>query len=107
MRTPGDRVGRPRQRPRSRERGITALKRLTRRDFLTTTAAAVAVPTIIPSSAFGANERVVTGHIGIGRQGKNNLATFLKLAPVAAVCDVDRAHLDDAVEQVKDAGKTC
>jgi len=83
------------------------MKRLTRREFLTTTAAAVAVPTIIPSSAFGANERVVTGHIGIGRQGKYNLAAFLKLAPVAAICDVDRAHLDDGVRQVQEAGKTC
>ena len=43
--------------------------RLSRRSFLATAAATVAVPTIIPSKAFGANERVVTGHIGLGGQG--------------------------------------
>ena len=34
---------------------------------------AFAIPTIIPSSAFGANERIITGHIGVGGRGGGNL----------------------------------
>ena len=44
---------------------------LSRRSFLQATAAsAIAAPYIVPSSAFGANERVLTGHIGLGGQGR-------------------------------------
>ena len=45
------------------------MSQVNRRQFLHTTtlaAAAVAAPAIIPARAFGANERVVTGHIGTG-----------------------------------------
>ncbi len=88
------------------------MSRTSRRQFLrqTTTGAATALaaPWIIPSSAFGANERVVTGHIGVGGQGNSNLGAFLKLASPAAVCDVDKNHLAKAVERVeKDTQKTC
>ena len=50
-----------------------------RRQFLTTAAAVLAVPTILPRSVFGANERIVTGHIGVKNQGTSNLKAFLKL----------------------------
>jgi hypothetical protein len=49
--------------------------RSTRRQFLQTTAAAVAAPYVITSTALGANgtppasERVTLGHIGVGNQG--------------------------------------
>lgn len=55
------------------------------------------MPTIIPSSALGQNgnpppsERVLTGHIGVGRQGTENMKGFKPNA--IAVCDVDSAHL--------------
>ncbi len=83
-----------------------------RRQFLSRTAAAAAAgfaaPWIIPASAFGANERIVTGHIGVGGQGNANLGAFLKLASPAAVCDVDQKHLATAVERVeKDTKKSC
>lgn len=60
----------------------------TRRQFL---AAALAVPTIIPARAFGANERVLTGHVGVGGQGTANLKALRKNA--VALCDVDRGRL--------------
>lgn len=84
----------------------------TRRQFLTQTtsgvAATFAAPWIIPSSAFGANDRIVTGHIGVGGQGGGNLGAFLKLATPAAVCDVDKKRLAAAVGRVeKETKKPC
>lgn len=54
----------------------------------------------IPRTAWGANERIVLGHIGVGGQGKSNLGGFLgkKDVAVAALCDVDSKRLADAVE---------
>ncbi len=88
------------------------MSRNTRRQFLTQSASvaatAFAAPWIIPSSAFGANERIVTGHIGVGGQGNSNLGAFLKLASPAAVCDVDKSHLAKTVARVeKETQKTC
>ncbi len=62
---------------------------LNRRQFLTTGAALLAIPTIIPRSVFGANEKIITGHVGVQNQGKPNLLAFMKLASPAAICDVD------------------
>jgi len=75
-----------------------------RRHFLTTAAALLAVPTILPRSVFGANEKIVTGHIGVKNQGTSNLRAFLKLAHPAALCDVDRRVLDIAGTLVSAAG---
>ncbi|MFM9966577.1 MAG: Gfo/Idh/MocA family protein [Planctomycetaceae bacterium] len=88
------------------------MPRFTRRQFLNQTVAgaatAFAAPWVIPSSCFGANERVVTGHIGVGGQGGSNLGAFLKLASPAAVCDVDKTRLAKAVERVeKETQKKC
>ncbi len=49
----------------------------------------------MPSSAFGAAERIRLGHIGVRNQGTNNLKAFLgkKDAEVVAVCDVDKEVL--------------
>ena len=44
-------------------------------------------PAIVPARAFGANERVQVGFIGVKNQGTNNLKALMKNA--AAVCDVD------------------
>lgn len=71
-----------------------------RRNFLkasaSTAAAAVALPTIIPSSAIGRDgatppsERIVVGGIGIGNRGGYDLGCFLEQSDVqfAAVCDI-------------------
>lgn len=83
-------------------------QRLPRRTFLAAAASAFAAPYIIPSSAFGANERIVTMHVGVGGQGTANLNAFLGrgTAP-AALCDVDSKHLAKAVSLVNGKGITC
>lgn len=81
---------------------------LTRRKFLATSAAAasaIALPYYIPSRAFGANERLVTGHIGVGGQGMSNLNKFINNA--AAVCDVDSKRLAAAIKGVEQKGGKC
>jgi len=88
---------------------------VSRRRFLQTSAAAagsaLAAPYFVPRSAFGANERIVLGHIGVKNQGTSNLKRFLsydgKLCDVAALCDVDSKVLGDARALVtKSTGRT-
>jgi predicted dehydrogenase len=79
-------------------------KLIPRRGFLKTAlsaaGAAVAAPTIIPSSALGLDgavapsERVIVGGIGIGRRGEYDLGCFLEQKDVqfAAVCDIKEAR---------------
>jgi len=62
-----------------------------RRQFLAASTAAIAFPFILPGRAKGANDRVVTGHIGVGGQGTSNLKSFIKNA--GAICDVDSKRL--------------
>src|SRR5215208_1796523 len=81
---------------------MTTLSRSTvsRRRFLQTTAAASAVfaaPLVVPSRAFGANERINLGFVGVKNRGMQNMEGFGivgksvgKLnASAVAVCDVD------------------
>ena len=71
-------------------------RRVSRRTFLKSAAAsagaALALPTIVPSSVFGEaapSKRVALGHIGVGGQGGGLLGGFLGLAEgqTVAVCD--------------------
>jgi len=70
---------------------------LSRRSFLRGAAsagAAVGVPTIVPSSVFGArapSNRIAIGCIGVGRMGTGDMKAFLRFGEVqvVAVCDVD------------------
>jgi predicted dehydrogenase len=81
-----------------------------RRDFLRTTAAvALAAPTVLPGSVFGAgsatlpSERIRLGLIGCGHMGRvnlNNCAAHPDVV-VTAVCDVDENRLEPTVEQYK------
>jgi len=79
-----------------------------RRSFLKTAAAAFAAPTIITSAALGAqgrpaaNERVVLGGIGLGKQGQGDLIGFIsdKRVQVVAVCDVKENCLGRAQKSV-------
>ena len=52
------------------------------------------------------SDQVVLGMIGVGGMGTNRLREFLKHPDVriAAICDVDRAHVDRAVAEVEKAG---
>ncbi len=81
-----------------------------RRNFLRTSAAALAVPTIVPATVFAKDDqpapsdRVVVGSIGTGDLGRrhhlNNKLLPNKRIEVAAVCDVDRNHRDQAAQDV-------
>ncbi|MGF7216177.1 putative dehydrogenase [Spirosoma lacussanchae] len=69
-----------------------------RRKFIQTAVAGSAVlglPTIIPSRAFGANDRLRVAVIGINGRGKDHIAGFSKLdnVEVATLCDVDNVVL--------------
>ncbi len=74
-----------------------------RREFLktatvgtaTVATAAVGIPTIIPSRAFGANDRLRVAVIGINGRGKNHISGFSSLenVEVATLCDVDNVVL--------------
>lgn len=91
-------------------------KHAARRTFLKTSAVAVAAPTIVPSSIFAKpnrpapSDRVTVGLIGCGDLGRRHhlQGTILKhpRLEVAAVCDVDRNHRDEAAKFCYDARKT-
>jgi predicted dehydrogenase len=81
---------------------------ISRRRFIAATGFAVAAPTIIPASALGRgaqaapSERVTLGVVGWGMQGPSNTDAFLKLkdCQVVAACDLDKNHLDAAVNTI-------
>ena len=71
-------------------------RKSTRREFLKTAGAAIAVPYVITSNALGnadvppASDRIVMGGIGIGNMGRGDQGAFLGRSDVqyVAVCDV-------------------
>ncbi len=90
--------------------------RLTRRDFLRTSArtaagfGAAALPYFVPASALGqdgkdpASERITMGFIGVGGMGGGHLGGMLgnKGVEVLAVCDVDEERREAARVRVGD-----
>ncbi len=87
---------------------MSARNRVSRRQFLKTSSVAAGLataPLFIPSTAFGANERILTGHIGVGGMGRGNLGKFINHA--VAVCDVDSKHADQAAKMVRDKKDKC
>ena len=75
-------------------------KRVERRDFLKTVAAAGVVPTAFATGeVLGANERVRVGVIGCGGQGNWDLADFARQpnAEIVALCDVYQGSIDDTL----------
>ena len=82
-------------------------RRITRRTFLKSTAAAAAI-TIIPSGmarAYAANEKVNIGIIGAGGRGGANLKG-VSSQNIVALCDVDRGRLASAAKNHPNA-RTC
>jgi predicted dehydrogenase len=81
---------------------------MTRRHFLAATGMALAAPTIIPASALGGegktapSERITMGVVGWGMQGPGNTNEFLRLkdCQVVAACDLDKNHLEKAVNTI-------
>ena len=58
---------------------------------------AIGFPTYVPQSAFGANDRIVYGHIGVGGMGSSHIVGD----SCAALCDVDATHLANAAKRVQ------
>lgn len=98
---------------------MTDHSRTTRRKFLTETTRltagaglTAALPTIFAANTASAadsdspNEQIRIGCIGVGNQGRGNMAQHLK--NVVAVCEVDQVRLGQAKETVEKATeKTC
>ena len=80
---------------------------ISRRNFLKTSALAsmvVATPYLVPKSAFGANETVTVGIVGLGIRGAyEHLPRFAKLpnVKVVALADADMARTDAAVKKLE------
>lgn len=80
-------------------------KGMSRRSFLSTgVAAAAAFPTIIPSRAFGAADRVNIAVIGIRGQGSGHIGGFGRIPDVqiAALCDVDQNLFAGRVKEIEE-----
>ena len=81
----------------------------TRRDFLHRTAAigaAISIPSIVPSTVFGANapsNRITMGMVGMGLQMGGHLRGMLSRrdVQVVAVCDVDQYKRESAKQSVE------
>jgi predicted dehydrogenase len=81
---------------------------VTRRQFIATTAAAIAAPTFIPASALGKDgrpapsERIVMGIVGWGMMGPGNTDGLMghKDCQVVAACDLDKGPLKSAVDRI-------
>ena len=74
-------------------------RRITRRGFLRKTATAACVsPWIVSSRAFGANDRITMGCVGMGGQGTGDMGGFLghREVQVLAVCDVVQSKRERA-----------
>jgi predicted dehydrogenase len=85
---------------------------LNRRDFLgcsaaLTTGLGVAAQASPAPPAPAANERITVALLGCGGMGRSDLRDFLRVpeVQVAALCDVDDAHLQDALGDLRRAGR--
>jgi len=81
---------------------------ISRRRFLAATGVALAAPTLIPASALGRqgttapSERITVGVLGWGMQGPGNTGELLRInqCQVVAACDLDKNHLQSALDTV-------
>ena len=78
----------------------------TRRNFLVRSAAIIAAPYIIPSSAFGANDRIGVGFIGMGRRALQLKSDFDAVAKqgnaqTVAVSDLYQKRIDAVCKDKK------
>src|ERR1051325_10811934 len=86
----------------------STLSGTSRRQFLISTGALLAFPTIIPASALGKgnrpapSNRITLGIVGCGGQGLSNMESFLtqKDCQVIAACDVDKRRVQTAVNRI-------
>jgi predicted dehydrogenase len=90
---------------------------INRRHFLKAAGAAIVLPTLLPSSVLGRSGKVAPsnkinmGVVGWGMQGPGNTNSFLVEADcqVVAACDLDKNHLQQAVDTVNEhyGNKAC
>src|SRR5438128_12187378 len=75
---------------------------LTRRDFTKTASLAGVGTALSASKAFGANERIRLGFIGLGNRGDQVLDAFLehKDCEVVAICDIYQPYVDFAAKKI-------
>jgi predicted dehydrogenase len=81
---------------------------MSRRRFIAAAATIIAAPTIIPASALGRDghtapsERITMGVVGWGMMGPGNTDAFLaqKDCQVIAACDLDKNHLQQALDKI-------
>jgi predicted dehydrogenase len=81
---------------------------ITRRRFLAATGLALAAPSIVPCNVLGRggyaapSERITMGVVGWGMMGPSNTDAFLgqKDCQVVAACDLDKAHLQQALDTI-------
>jgi len=80
--------------------------RITRRRFLTTTGAGVAAATIVPSSAFGAADKLNIGSVGVGgMQGASDVGNVSRGTNIYALCDVDSNQMKKSAGKFPNAKK--
>ena len=79
---------------------------VTRRQFLKRSAAAtMGLPMVVPSTVFGASDRIRAAVIGLGSRGSGKHVRGLHSqdgVEVVAVCDPDRDRLNSSVGKIKD-----
>ena len=88
----------------------TSSRKFSRRHFIATTGAAIALPLILPGCATGSfrrsrpSNRITLGVVGWGMQGPNNTKSFLYEddCQVVAACDLDKKHLQKAVDTINE-----
>ncbi|HIE98961.1 MAG TPA: Gfo/Idh/MocA family oxidoreductase [Planctomycetes bacterium] len=71
---------------------------ITRRTALKAGAAALVAPYFVPAHAFGANEKLNIGVIGVGGRGQSDLAA-VSTESIVALCDVDEQRLGAAARR--------
>ena len=75
-----------------------------RRAFIRSAAASsVAVPLVVSSTVFGANDRLNIAAVGVGGKGRGDIASTSVGQNVVAICDVDERTLSTAEETYPDA----
>jgi predicted dehydrogenase len=79
-------------------------KQTSRRTFLQQSATAgLALPMVISSSAFGANDRLNIAAVGVNGKGKGDIASTSVGQNVVAICDVDDRSLEEAASTYTNA----
>jgi predicted dehydrogenase len=86
-------------------------KSLDRRQFIKNTAASAVVlsfPTIIPSKAFGANDRINMAVLGVNGRGKNHIDSIMSLdnVRVTTLCDPDMVVCRERAKEFGEKHKT-